>query len=78
MKYHLIEITKYVDSTPDAKGIYSYNSESDAVANFHSKLGGAMKNVNYTFELVTVINDYGVVIKSEYFERPTETTEVNE
>ena len=55
MKYYLIEITTYVNDTPDAKGIYSYDSETDAVANFHSKMGGAMKNSNYASELVRVI-----------------------
>jgi len=68
-KFYLIEITKYVDNTPDAKAIYSYDSQDEAVANFHTKLGGAMKNANYAFELCHVINDYGVVIKTETFER---------
>lgn len=75
MKYYLIEITTYVDGTADAKGIYSYDSETDAVANFHSKMGGAMKNANYASELVQVISGSGKVIKpAEYWVRPIEVT----
>jgi len=50
MKYYLIEITTYMDETPDAKGVYEYDNETDAIANFHSKMGGAMKNENYASE----------------------------
>lgn len=74
-KYLVIEYTKYVDGTPDGKAIYSYNTELEALATFHSKMGGAIKNANYAFELVQIINEYGVVIESKYFERKTETEE---
>ncbi len=72
-KYYVIEISKYVDGTADSKAVYTYDSEVEAVATFHQKMGGAMKNANYAFELVQVINEYGVVIESKYFERKTET-----
>ena len=72
-KYYVIEVTKYADGTADSKSIYTYDDEVSAVATFHQKMGGAMKNANYAFELVQVINDYGVVIESKYFERKTET-----
>lgn len=72
-KYYVIEITKYADGTADSKAIYAYDSEVEAVATFHQKMGGAMKNANYTFELVQVINNYGVVIESKYFERKAKT-----
>lgn len=74
-KYYVIEITKYADGTADSKSIYAYDDETEAVATFHSKMGGAMKNANYAFELVQVINDYGVVIESKYFERKAKTEE---
>ena len=75
MKYYLIEVTTYVDGTPTAKAIYGAYSEKDAVANFHSKLGGAMKNDNYATELVMVVSEQGAVIKSEYYVKPNEVTE---
>ena len=68
--FYLVEITTYLNGTPDAKGIYSYDTETDAVANFHSKMGGAMKNNNYASELVQVISGSGQVIKTEYWVRP--------
>lgn len=67
--FYLIEITTYVDGTPTAKGVYGYETQTEAVANFHSKMGGAMKNANYASELVMVINNVGAVIASDYFAR---------
>lgn len=69
MKYYVIEITKYNDGTKDAYGVYAKDSETEAVQLFHQKLASAMNAQKISFELVQVINDYGVVVKSEYFER---------
>lgn len=74
-KYYVIEVTKYADGTADSKAIYAYDDEVSAVATFHQKMGGAMKNANYAFELVQVINEYGIVNESKYFERKVEAEE---
>ena len=71
MKYYVIEITKYNDGTKDAYGVYAKDSEMEAVQLFHQKLSGAMKASNIAFELCQVINDYGVVVKTEYYENTT-------
>lgn len=71
MKYYIIEITKYNDGTKDAYGVYAKDSETEAVQLFHQKLSGAMKASNISFELCQVINDYGVVVKTEYYENTT-------
>lgn len=76
MKYYLIEITTYVDDTPDSKGVYEYDDKDLAIANFHSKMGGAMKNDNYASELVQVISGSGQVVKTEYWVRPVEVKPV--
>ena len=47
----------------------------EAIANFHSKMGGAMKNEKYASELLMVVTSIGTVIKSEYWVRPTVPTE---
>lgn len=75
MKYYVIEITKYNDETKDAYGVYAKDSEMEAVQLFHQKLASAMKAENISFELCQVINDYGVVVKTEYFERIEEIEE---
>lgn len=72
MKYYLIEITTYVDGSPEGKGMYAYDTETDAVANFHSKMGGAMKNDNYATELLIVVNENGGIVKDEQFIRESE------
>ena len=54
MKYYVMEITTYNDGTAEAKGVYAYDTQDEAIANYHSKMGGAMKNAKYESELITV------------------------
>lgn len=75
MKFYLVEITTYEDGIPTATGIYAYDNEIDAVANFHSKMGGAMKNANYATELLIVLNENGGIVKDEQFIRDAEEEE---
>ncbi len=72
---YLIEVTNYNDGTPVATGMYPYETEMEAIANFHSKMGGAMKNEKYASELLMVVTNTGAVVKSEYWVRPIETPE---
>lgn len=67
--YYLVEITTYVNSTPDAYAVYAYNTKDEAVAAWHQKLSGAMKNTNYASELCLVIDSFGAMHKSEYWVR---------
>lgn len=69
MKYYVIEITKYNDGTKDAYGVYAKDSRDEAIQLYHQKMASAMNAGKVDFELIHVINDYGVVINSEYFER---------
>jgi len=73
--HYLIEVTNYNDGTAEAKGMYSYTTLDEAVANFHSKMGGAMKNDTYASELLMVVTNTGAVVKSEYWVRAIEPTE---
>ena len=69
MKFYVIEITKYNDGTKDAYGVYAKDTETEAIQLYHQKMASAMGSGKVAHELIHVINDYGVVIKSEYFER---------
>lgn len=64
MKYYVLEIANG-DKKIAGKSVYEYNTEQDAIASFHSKLGTAMKSDLYIDSLVMVINSDGWVIKSE-------------
>lgn len=68
MKFYVIEIATG-DAKIAGKGMYEYDSESLAIANFHSKLGTAMKSDLYESDLVMVMDDNGFVIKQEKFVR---------
>ena len=68
MKYFVTEFTKTVEKIE--KAIYEYDDMNLAVANFHSKMGSAMKNENYLAETLLVVNEIGEVLRSEYFARP--------
>lgn len=69
MKYYVIEITKYNDGSKDAYGIYAKDTETEAIQLFHQKMASAMNANSVAHELIHVINDYGVIVKSEYYER---------
>lgn len=64
-KYYVIEITTKAETT--TKGVYEYTTENEAVASFHSKMGGAMKNKDYLEELVMVVDDNGAVLRVEKY-----------
>ncbi len=66
MKYYVIEISEG-DQKIEGKAIYEYATLNEAVANFHSKLGSAMKSALYTSELVMVVNSDGGIHKSEKY-----------
>lgn len=66
--YYLIEISDG-DSKIAGKGVYEYATLDDAVANFHSKLGAAMKSELFISELVMVIDSNGGIYKSEKYEK---------
>ena len=68
MKYYLIEIAEG-DSKIAGKGIYEYSTRDEAIANFHSKLGVAMKSELYTREQIFVVNSANGVEASEVFIR---------
>lgn len=72
MNYYLIELTTYADGTNPSRSIYGAYSELEAKANFHQKMGGAMKNANYATELLMVISEAGNIVMNEYFVRANE------
>lgn len=69
MKYYLIDIETYNDGTKGSKAIYEYDTEDEAIANFHSKMGVVMKNVKCATVLCIVINSVGGVYANENWER---------
>ena len=77
--YYLIEITSYMDKETVDKGIYSYTDRTLAIANFHSKMGGAMKNANFKSEMLMVVDYRGGLQTYDYWEREiVEDTEEGE
>lgn len=62
--FYLIEISTG-DAKIAARSIYTYDNEKEAIANFHTKLGIAMKSDLYTTDLCMVIDENGSVIKRE-------------
>lgn len=76
--FYLVEISTG-DSKIAGRAIYSSNTENEAVAMFHSKLGTAMKSDLYDSELVFVVDENGKMLKREKYAKPVivedETTE---
>lgn len=73
--FYLVEVTEYMNETPSAKAVYSYESQDEAIARFHQKMGGAMLNENYATELLVVMNSTGKTVKTEYYARPVPAPE---
>lgn len=64
--FYLIEIATG-DAKITARSIFTYDNEKDAIANFHARLGTAMKSDLYTTDLCMVIDENGSVIKREKY-----------
>lgn len=77
MKYYLFEATSYNSGEKDSIGVYTYDNPEEAVANFHSKMGVAMKNQTYASELLVVLNSDGLICKIEKFVRKAADAEVS-
>lgn len=75
--FYLIEIA-HGDTKIEGKGIYTYSTEREAIANFHSKLGTAMKSDLYTSEVLVVIDQLGNVKKQEYYTAPVASEAITE
>lgn len=69
MTYYLIEISEG-DSNIAGKGIYTYDTRDLAIANFHTKMGNAMKSALFSREQLMVINSANGVEKQEVWTRP--------
>lgn len=74
-KFYLLEVTTYTDGRADSKSLTTYDNELEAVGKFHQKLGGAMTTETYATELLQVVAGNGVVVATEFFERPVEPEE---
>lgn len=66
MKFYVIEISEG-DSKIKGKSIYEYSTLNEALANFHSKLGTAMKSDLYTSEQIFVINSQNGIHTQEIY-----------
>lgn len=64
--FYLIEIAAG-DSKIAGKAVYAYDTATEAVASFHSRMGSAMKSELYTSELLLVIDESGKVLKREKY-----------
>lgn len=74
MKYFLIEIATG-DNKIAGKSIYEYETRNEALANFHSKLGTAMKSALYETEQILVINSANGIEASETYAKPVPEVE---
>lgn len=74
MKYYVIELSTE-DSGKTVPGTYPYDTLDDALASYHNKMGGVMKNKTYAAELIMVINSDGGVHVTDKWIRPVEPKE---
>lgn len=78
MEYYVILVKKYNDGTADKKSLYVYQTLDEAVASFHSQLGGAVGASTIDSILCLVVNSVGGVIRSEHWKAEESTEESTE
>lgn len=77
MYYYLLEIANG-DKSIAGRAVYGYETENEAIAMFHKKMGTAMASNLFASEMLMVIDYAGKVIKREFYIKPLvpETSEV--
>jgi hypothetical protein len=74
MKFYVVEVTRYIEPVGgklEEYGMYSYDDEILAKATYHQKLSSAMKNANVQKEIVSLMDERGVmIINPDVFDRP--------
>lgn len=78
MKYHALIIKVYNDGTADKTALYTCDTLDEAVALFHSQLGGAIGAETIKSVMGQVINSVGGVHKTEYWAASTTVEETEE
>ena len=61
--FRIIEVTTFNDGTKPSQGIYSYEDDNEAIANFYTKFGGMMKLDKVQTEMCMVITEQGEILK---------------
>ncbi|MCR4833112.1 MAG: hypothetical protein K5900_06020 [Butyrivibrio sp.] len=76
MAYYVILVKVYNDGTDTKKALYEYSTLAEALASFHSQLGGAIGVSTITSVMVKVLNEYGKDVRTGYWaQEETEETE---
>lgn len=72
MEYYVLLVKKYNDETATKKSLYTYDTLDEAVASFHSQLGGAVGADTIDSVMCQVVNSVGGTVRSEYWEAADE------
>ena len=87
--FRVVEVTTYNDGTNTAQGMYPYADEHLAIANFHTKFGGALKQTNVETEMAMVVTEDGQILRkpnadgtfttyTDYFQRTPPQEKIEE
>lgn len=72
--FYVVEITTG-DSKIAGRAIYEYQTEQQAVAAWHDKLGTAGRSDLYTHSVCAVMDDHGAIYRSEEVVKPAPQAE---
>lgn len=73
MTYFTLCVQDFKDGKEQKKSLYTYETETEAIARFHSFIGGYMGGDNIASIISVVIDGKGAMLQSEYWET-TETS----
>ena len=70
-KYYLISI-QYINDGTNPCAIFAYDLREEALGSYHATLASNYNNPNLDGFLCMVIDDTGVIIRTEKWEKPIE------
>lgn len=67
MKYFIILLVEYIDSTASKKGIYEFDSYDECIKNFYAHMGTYVNADNVKCVNVEAKNNMGGIYKNEFW-----------
>lgn len=69
-KCYVFSVTKYADGSKETYSVTGYEDTNAALKVYHQKFYNAINGANIAHILVQIVNDFGVILKSEYWTAP--------
>lgn len=73
--FYLATFQRFLDGTPTAASLLGYNTQDAATIALYSTMASSMDNNNISSIMCMIINENGIVVRVERWERTPEAVE---